>query len=474
MATTVPMLAPNGQSGDVPLDQVEKAKASGFKVAVQMQSPDGRMGYIPAERSQEAAQSGFKMVPTAVPDAQKQSYWEALTNPVGAGGRGQGVLGGALQVGGQAIKAAVQPVVHPLDTLSGMYNMVRHPQDTAAGIVQNFKNDQAAGGTPLAVENAAGQLLGSVEGGRVMAAAARPVLQGSVNAAGKAALLGKTPEAAYESALKPSTTKFSAAQRSDMVQTGLQQGIPVSKSGLETIGARIDALNDAIKQEIGKDPNRPISPTSSFQALRDTRARFQNQVTPAADMQAINSVGNEFADRFGPNGEFPQGTMPAANAQAMKSGTYTVLKGKYGEQGSATVEAQKALARGLKDEIAQQFPEISGLNAQESKLLALEPVLEQAVNRISNHQLIGIGSPIMGTAVKATTGSTSAGAIAMALKAVLDNPMVKSRLAIAVSKGGKIPFSQAAARIGAYSTALGASVGATPQAQGDQTGNQTP
>ena len=44
------------------------------------------------------------------------------------------------------------------------------------------------------------------------------------------------------------------------------------------------------------------------------------------------------------NGQ-PAPMMNASDAQAMKQGTYQVLKGKYGEQGSASVEAQKALAR---------------------------------------------------------------------------------------------------------------------------------
>jgi len=168
----------------------------------------------------------------------------------------------------------------------------------------------------------------------------------------------------------------------------------------------------------------------------------------------------------------PAPPMDAAKAQAMKQGTYTVLKGKFGEQGSATVEAQKALARGLKEEIANQFPEISKLNAAEGKLLDLQPVLERAVNRISNHQLIGIGTPVVGAAAKAVTGETAIAAPLMALKAVLDNPGVKTRLAIAVSKGGKVPFSTALSKVNQYSTTLG-SFAADSQAN-SSAGNPSP
>jgi hypothetical protein len=146
----------------------------------------------------------------------------------------------------------------------------------------------------------------------------------------------------------------------------------------------------------------------------------------------------------------------------MKQGTYQALGSKaYGEVKGASIEAQKALARGLKEEIANQFPEIGNLNADESRLLDLQPVLEKAVNRISNHQLIGIGTPVAGAATQAVTGSGGAGVVAAVLKAVLDNPNVKSRLAISISKAQKVPFSQASAQVQAYSTALGASAGAS-------------
>jgi secreted trypsin-like serine protease len=90
-------------------------------------------------------------------------------------------------------------------------------------------------------------------------------------------------------------------------------------------------------------------------------------------------------------------------------------------------------------------------------LLDLQPILERAVNRISNHQAIGIGTPVAGAAAKAVTGSGAVSVVASVLKGVLDNPSVKSRLAIAISKSSKIPISQAISRVQSYSSALGAS-----------------
>jgi len=480
---TITMLSPSGTSGEVPIANVGAAKQSGFKVAVQMKSPDGQNGYVPADSVHDAAAKGFKMVPMDVPDAAKASYWDALTNPVGSGGAQQGIVGGIQQIGGQAIKALAQPVLHPMDTAEGLYNTVRHPIQTAQGIGQQVQADYQQGGIPLAAENLAGQALGAYEGGRIAAPVANAALNALPASAGRVVLLGKTPEAAYESAMKPGTT-ISQADRASMVRTGLQNAIPVSKAGVEKLSDLIDDLNDKVRNEIAQDPNRPIDPQSVATHADAARARFATQVNAQPDLNAIEASRQQFLAEQGakpgrpaiqpqPTGILdaqgrpvmnrgipatppqPAPPMGAADAQAMKQGTYRVLKGKYGEQGSASVEAQKSLARGLKEEIATQFPEISGLNAAESKLLDLQPVLERAVNRISNHQIIGIGTPVAGAAATAVTGSTTLGKVAMVAKAVLDNPNIKSRLAIAVSKGGKIPYAQALARVQSYATSLG-------------------
>lgn len=452
---TIPMIAPNGQSGDIPIAKLQDAQGAGFKVAVTMRAPDGTQGYIPADRVHDAAGAGFKMVPTDVSDAVKASYWDALTNPVGSGGRQQGILGGALQVGGQAIKTAAQPFVHPVDTLEGAYNMVAHPGQTGQTIVNQVRNDYERGGVPLAAENLGGQALGAYEGGRIAGAAANATARIAAPLASRAILLGKTPQGAYESALKVPPS-VSLPVRQTAVQAGLDAGIPVSKAGMEKLGDLIDDANQKIADTLQNAPQtRTISPYSATKNLQDVRNKFATQVNPTSDVQAVGQSGQEFLDQFRSQPGGAVRNLSPQEAQAIKQGTYRVLVGKYGEQGSAAVEAQKALARGLKDEIANHFPEINNLNAEESRLLTLQPLLERAVNRIGNYQGIGIGTPIAGSAVKAVSGSGSAAGAAMVLKSVLDNPAIKSRLAISLSRGGNIPYATALGRVNAYSASLG-------------------
>lgn len=360
----------------------------------------------------------------------------------------------------------VRSLAHPLQTASQLFTAPPDPTlDYFVGdkerALQNAKQMPNAART--IGQYGAGAITGEI-GGQVL----KPVEAVAKKAVEKAALLGKTPEAAYESALKPAPASYSQAERESLVKTGLENSIPVSKGGFEKIGQQIEALNQAIKDEIASDPKRNINTVPSLRNLDSVRSKFGNQVTPQPDLAEINTVERNFLNnpKIKPQGSGPSpGSLPASEAQAMKSGTYTALGNKaYGELKGASVEAQKALARGLKEEIAKQFPEISKLNADESRLLDLQPVLERAVNRVSNHQVIGIGTPVAGAAAKAVTNSNWVSGVASVMKAVLDNPNVKSRLAIAISKSSKIPVSEAAARVQAYSSSLAATAAAS---QGD-------
>jgi hypothetical protein len=263
----------------------------------------------------------------------------------------------------------------------------------------------------------------------------------------RAALLGKTPEGAYRSALKPSTT-ISPAKTERMIATGLRENIPVSAKGVDKISGLIDDLNDQITQKIGSGQGVTIDPRAVARTLPGLKAKFATQVNPEADLNAIDAARTEFL-KNNPN------PIPAADAQAMKQGTYRQLKGKaYGELKSSAIEAQKALARGIKEELASQFPELGDLNAREGGLLDLTPTLEKAVQRIGNHQLLGIGTPITAGGAKLVTGSNKVGAVAGLMKAVLDNPGVKSKLAIALHQAG-VSGSQVNARILAVANGLG-------------------
>jgi hypothetical protein len=79
--------------------------------------------------------------------------------------------------------------------------------------------------------------------------------------------------------------------------------------------------------------------------------------------------------------------LASAEAQAIKKGTYRQLEranGPWGQLSAADVEAQKALARGLKEDLAMHFPQLQTLNPREGALIDLQDELGRHVIRQAN------------------------------------------------------------------------------------------
>ncbi len=273
---------------------------------------------------------------------------------------------------------------------------------------------------------------GAMAGG-AMAGAAGPAIGAALGAATPAIANSKIPQKLYQSALKPGKKAVLNGTADKAIDYALQEGIPVSGSGLEKLHGLVDDLNTSIQNKIsaGAQKGVTIDPKAVAQRADQLRSKFSKQVNPTADMNAIDATTGDFLG--GPGA----GPIPADMAQEMKQGTYQQIRKSYGQLSSAQVEAQKALARGLKEELASAFPEISSLNAEESKALGLEPLLESAIARIGNHQMFGIGTPLAAAGVHAATGSAPMAATLGAARAIIDNPAIKSRIAIALTRAGK-------------------------------------
>jgi hypothetical protein len=275
----------------------------------------------------------------------------------------------------------------------------------------------------------------------------------------------------YQSALKPQTgAALSEADRAKIIETGVREGIPVTPRGLQRVESVIEDLNREVGEKIAERSEQmgpTIRPKDVAQRVEETRPTFEQQVNPADDVAALDKSKAEFTakhteeipytkiepsledGKLTPVGEGvikQEKPLTLSGAQAEKVGTYRQLRKKYGELGSASTEAQKALARGLKEEIYARFPELKALNAREGALIGLEEQLARYVARHGNRDMVGIGTPI-----KMLPGGKLAG---LALGA-LEFPGIKSRLAIALDRaaqatrgalpsapaiGGTIPF----------------------------------
>ncbi len=169
----------------------------------------------------------------------------------------------------------------------------------------------------------------------------------------------------HEHALYPTAGNWGAAKAGDLVDAADQQ------------------LSDLVKGN-----QTPVDPREVIMATRPTFQRLRTQVNPNADVAAASDVVQNFATR-------PDiGNLTVEQAQAMKRGTYQSLKNSYGERGAAQVEAEKALAAGLNQQISQAVPDAAPLNQQMSRGMIAQRAADEAARRGRQADVVRIGEQI--------------------------------------------------------------------------------
>lgn len=217
-----------------------------------------------------------------------------------------------------------------------------------------------------------------------------PALAGGVIGKGAAAVAGPVKTLArntMQSAIKPSPEALLTGKAGKAIDTMLDEGINVSPGGVDTLQSRIAGLNEKISALVETSPE-VINKAKVGSRMVETLDRFMKQVAPLEDVASIQKVWTEFMD----HPLLQERNIPVKTAQELKQGTYRTLGDKsYGELKGAEIEAQKTLARGLKEEIAKAVPEVAPLTAEESALLNVLSVSERRILMEANKNPAGLG-----------------------------------------------------------------------------------
>lgn len=236
-----------------------------------------------------------------------------------------------------------------------------YPQETAAGLGYGA--------------NVGLQSIPALFGGKVAQEAAAPALQD----AGRSLM---------QSAVKPTLEQLRSGDAAKAINTMLEQGYSPTSSGVQAMRSKIADLSDEVSQAIANSP-ATVNKGAVASRLQDALARFQNQVNPQADTAAVEKALNEFLSHPLLTGK---SEMPVQLAQALKQGTYQQLGSKpYGELSGASTEAQKQLARGLREEISKAVPGVAGLNAKQAELINAADVAERRALMAPNVNPISLG-----------------------------------------------------------------------------------
>lgn len=212
-------------------------------------------------------------------------------------------------------------------------------------------------------------------------------LKAPAAAAAVAPALRGAAERTMTSAIKPPLTAQRTGKGARAVDTLLEEGINVSEGGADKLRARVENLNQRIADQIANS-SAVVDKEMVVSRLQRKLDQFAQQVNPNADLAAIQKSWTEFLNH--PN--LPGIDIPVQRAQELKQGTYRALGDKsYGELKGAEVEAQKALARGLKEEIAKVVPEVRPLNAEDSRLINALSLVERRALAEANKNPLGLG-----------------------------------------------------------------------------------
>jgi hypothetical protein len=175
-----------------------------------------------------------------------------------------------------------------------------------------------------------------------------------------------------QSALKPTVSLVKEYKTTPLkiAQTLLDEGVNVSTTGLGKLQGLLQATNTEIKEAVkGVSWLKTIPKERVAARALPTAAKLAQQVNPQRALADVGKTVTRFMEN--PVTSIP-GAMTVPEAQAMKVGTYAQIGKDYGKLSSAAIETQKALARGLKEEIEAAVPGIKGLNAREAQILAAQ------------------------------------------------------------------------------------------------------
>jgi hypothetical protein len=228
--------------------------------------------------------------------------------------------------------------------------------------------------------------LGTVANTGVQTLPMAPVGSMAKNAA---TLVDRGAKALMRSALKPSAT--SPAKGAAAVETMLDEGYNVSAGSLDAMKTRIADLNKEVEAAIAAS-NAQIKKTDVAAFTQDAVKKFENR--PEA-LQAIKAAQDAEQTFITHPMQVPGPNMSVQDAQKMKKGYQASIGDRgYGELKTPATEMDKAIARGLRENISKVAPDVAAPNAKEAELINAAKRLQQRLAVEANKNPLGLGALI--------------------------------------------------------------------------------
>lgn len=201
-------------------------------------------------------------------------------------------------------------------------------------------------------------------------------------------------EKLYRSGMKPRDIVKSGkviVKAKDIVKIGIEERIWLTKGGVEKTANKINNLESALGDiiEIAQKKGVKINTKGLKEFVDIAKDSFKNQVDVKNASKSLKEIDNLFKNFIKKYGD----KIPIEKAQKIKVNTYKILKNYYDKKTSiGKIEGEKQLVRGLKEAIVKKAPKVGEINQRLSDLYKFDQALGKAKTRISNLNLLGLGT----------------------------------------------------------------------------------
>lgn len=194
-----------------------------------------------------------------------------------------------------------------------------------------------------------------------------------------------------QSAIKPTIADLQTGKAGRAVETMLREGRNPTEGGVLALRNEATNLGGQVSSILRNSPET-VSRVAAAQRVAPVLQREATQAAPSTGMNSINGVLDEFlginhpvlgaADR-----------VPVDMAHRVKQGIYRSIGDRaYGSVSNAQTEAEKAIARGLREDIAAAVPQVAPLTARQSELLNAANVSNRRALLAGNNNPTGLMS----------------------------------------------------------------------------------
>jgi len=251
-------------------------------------------------------------------------------------------------------------------------------------------------------------------------------------------------EGVYRSYLKPSLSAKLAPKAESIVNTALQEALPITKAGAGKAQQLISGLNQQVEAVLDKSTGSVDLHDVADRVRMWATKTFYKPGVSTGDYDAALKVADTLDKHASLSLQAGAPSVPVtlSEANATKRALQSAARTSYGVPATPTNTAAKVGASEMRQAIEQQAPEVAGLNARESKLIDTARAINRAIGREGNqykmHGTKALVGGIVGSEEAARTGDPwSATAKGLAVTLALQ-PGVASRAAIVASRLGRM------------------------------------